>query len=535
MNSVSVDSNKLKSLFGAYYDRRMFRILLLGIISGFPWVLIASALSLWLKEEGLSKSTISWAGLIFGVYAINFLWAPIVDRVRLPFLTNKIGHRKSIIMSMQLIILISLVLWSILNPTQNLALIIGIGLIIAISSATQDITIDALRIEQINQNESSSMAAGAAMAVVGWWTGYKLGGFICLWIAEKLEIAGIENYWQLTFIFLTGIIILSNILLNFIPESNKKRFQDIKTKDISNTNLDSIIKAGHLFLSIGALCLLIGYSFDKIWFTNGSFAFFIISILFYISSQDVKQFGKDFAISRLFLYLNNVVANPLSSFFKNNTLKIGIYILAFIFLFKVGEAFMGRMSIVFYKEVGFSKGDIAIFSKGLGWVTTIVFTLIGGAIAMRAGIIKILLFAGIAMAGTNLLFSLLDWYVANEDLHFYFYLKLPIFNWWWLSSTDALFGFAVIIDDLASAFSTVAFVTFISLLVDRSFTATQYALLASVGTAGRTLLASFSGTMVEGLGNDWSLFFIITAIMVIPSLICLLVIKNKLNISEKIN
>ena len=187
MSSVSLDSNKLKTLFGAYYDRRMFRILLLGIISGFPWVLIGSALSLWLKEEGLSRSTIGWAGLIFGVYAINFLWAPIIDRLKLPFLTNKIGHRKSIIIFMQTIILVSLILWSTLEPTQNLALVIGIGLAIAISSATQDITIDALRIEQINKEETSSMAAGAAMAVVGWWTGFKLGGFICLEIAERLH------------------------------------------------------------------------------------------------------------------------------------------------------------------------------------------------------------------------------------------------------------------------------------------------------------------------------------------------------------
>ncbi|MEK9886343.1 MAG: MFS transporter, partial [Pelagibacteraceae bacterium] len=159
----------------AYYDKRMIRILLLGAISGFPWVLIGSALSLWLKEEGLDRSTIGWAGLIFGVYAINFLWAPIIDRLRIPFLTNKIGHRKSIILFMQVIILVCLIIWSILEPTQNLALIIGVGLAIAISSATQDITIDALRIEQINKEETSSMAAGAAMAVVGWWTGYKLG------------------------------------------------------------------------------------------------------------------------------------------------------------------------------------------------------------------------------------------------------------------------------------------------------------------------------------------------------------------------
>ena len=511
MSSVSLDSNKLKNLFGAYYDRRMFRILLLGIISGFPWVLIGSALSLWLKEEGLSRSTIGWAGLIFGVYAINFLWAPIIDRLKLPFLTNKIGHRKSIIIFMQTIILISLILWSTLEPTQNLALVIGIGLAIAISSATQDITIDALRIEQINKEETSSMAAGAAMAVVGWWTGFKLGGFICLEIAERLEISGVENYWQITFIFLMAIIVLSNIGLSFIPESNKERFQNMANLDKSSSNVGSLINASYLFAAVGALCILVGQFFDKTWFTNGGYTFLVIAFSFYVFSFYTKKYGENSIVSQSFFYLNNVVANPLSSFFKNNGVKIGISILAFVFLFKIGEAFLGRMSLVFYKEIGFSKGDIAIFSKALGWVTTIFFTLIGGAIAMRSGIIKTLIIAGIAMAVTNILFSVLAW----------------------AGPSKGLFALAVILDDLAAAFATVAFVAFISLMVDRSFTATQYALLASVGTAGRTLLASSSGAMVDGLGGNWGLFFIITAVMVIPSLICLVLIKDKLNIPDK--
>ena len=135
-----------------YRDIRMLRILLLGAISGFPWVLIASSLSLWLKEEGLSRSTIGWAGLIFGVYAFNYLWAPLVDRIQIPYLSKKIGHRRGWIVLMQLIILLSLLIWSVINPTQNLALLIGVGLIIATASATQDITVDALRIEQINAN-----------------------------------------------------------------------------------------------------------------------------------------------------------------------------------------------------------------------------------------------------------------------------------------------------------------------------------------------------------------------------------------------
>jgi len=189
----------LSESFSVYFEKRMARILLLGIISGFPWVLIGSSLSLWLKEDGLSRSTIGWAGLIFAVYAFNYLWAPIIDRIRIPWLTNKIGHRRGWIVTMQAIILISLICWSIIDPTTNLALVITVGLIIAVASATQDITVDALRIEQIGKNEGSSMQAGAAMAVVGWWTGYKLGGVIALNAAEYLQQAGLKIIGKLLF------------------------------------------------------------------------------------------------------------------------------------------------------------------------------------------------------------------------------------------------------------------------------------------------------------------------------------------------
>ena len=210
----------LESL-SVYKDIRMLRILLLGSISGFPWVLIASSLSLWLKEEGLSRSTIGWAGLIFAVYAFNYLWAPIIDRIQVPLLTKKLGHRRGWIVLMQIAILISLLIWSIINPTQNLALLITVGLIIAIASATQDITVDALRIEQINENEGKSLAAGAAMAVVGWWTGYKLGGVIALFTAEYFENLGIIDYWQATFLILGIVIIFCNIGLIPTPQDNQ--------------------------------------------------------------------------------------------------------------------------------------------------------------------------------------------------------------------------------------------------------------------------------------------------------------------------
>ena len=429
-----------------YYDNRMLRILLLGAISGFPWVIIGSALSLWLKDYELSRSTIGWAGLIFSVYAINFLWAPLIDRIKIPILTDKIGHRKSWIITLQSIILLCLITWSLLNPVNNLEIIIFFGLLIAISSASQDITIDALRIEQIAASEKASMAAGASIAVVGWWTGYKIGGMLTLFVADYFETLGLINYWQLTFIFICIVIFLFNIGLLLIPEDTSNKRQIAQKQDQEK------------FSSVGF----------SAWFVS-------------------------------------TILSPLSSFFRKNGLSISLLIIGFIFLFKIGEAFLGRMSIIFYDEMGFSKSDIAVYSKGLGWITTIVFTLIGGWFSIKSGVVRALFISGVAMAITNVMFSFMAWSEKSE----------------------LLFAAAVILDDLAAAFATVAFVTFISLLVDRTYTATQYALLASLGTAGRTLMASSSGSLVDWLQGDWGTFFIITALMVIPSLILLWFIRNK--------
>ena len=360
---------------------------------------------------------------------------------------------------MQSIILISLICWSLINPTTNLALVISVGLIIAIASATQDITVDALRIEQIGEDEGKSMQAGAAMAVVGWWTGYKLGGVIALNAAEFFENLGLTNYWQLTFLILGIVIIGCNIGLMFIKEpqpTDRKENQKLTDKMIE------------------------------------------------------EKLGSSSVMTKVIAWLTGTIIGPVISFFKKNGFKIAIAILGFVFLFKIGEAFLGRMSVIFYKEIGFTKTDIALYSKGLGWITTVIFTLLGGLFAIRSGVIKAMFVSGILMASTNLLFSLLAWYGKSE----------------------ILFAVAVIFDDMAAAFATVAFVAFISMLVDRTYTATQYALLSSIGTAGRTTLAASSGALVDWLNGDWGIFFLITAVMVIPSLIFLYMIKDKLKLND---
>jgi PAT family beta-lactamase induction signal transducer AmpG len=348
-----------------------------------------------------------------------------------------------------------LVIWSFSDPAANLAIVIAVALMIAIASATQDISVDALRIEQVGEDEGNVMAAGAAVAVVGWWTGFKLGGAATLFLAQWFEQAGVVDYWQATFLVLGLVIVASNLALMFVPEAKHRISFTTKGQTLPGSNAST----GHL------------------------------------------QFLK-----RLCAWLADTLVAPLLSFFRRNGIPIALAVLGFIFLFKIGEAFLGRMSIVFYKEIGFSKNDIAVYSKGLGWVTTVAFTILGGLFAVRAGLVRAMFLAGFLMAATNLLFSLLAWSGKSE----------------------ALFAFAVVMDDLTGAFATVTFVAFISMLVDRSYTATQYALLASIGTAGRTLFASSSGAMVDWLNGDWGLFFIITAAMVTPSLICLWMIRHRL-------
>ena len=448
-----------------YFEKRMARILLLGIIQGFPFVLIYTALSLWLRDNDFSRSQVGFLSLIGVVYGFNWLWAPLVDRIRIPWLTNIIGHRRSWIVIMQLIILFSLISWGLIDPKENIWIVGLVGLIIAIASATQDIVTDALRIEQIGKTEGHSMSAGAGVMVIGWFTGYKIGGVITLFTADYFENLGIQNYWQITFLILTVIIVACNIALMFVSEKR------------TEVQLEQ----------------------------NKTDQFF------------VDKLGSSNSITNILAWIMGTITGPFISFFKSKGVKIGLYIIIFLFLFKIGEAFLGKMSIVFYDDMGFSKRDIAIYSKGYGWVITVVFTIIGSLFAIRSGVVKGMIIAGILMASTNLLFSALAWYGKSE----------------------LLFATAIILDEITSAVSTVVFVAFISLLVDRTYTATHYALMASLATFGKNVFSAFSGFVVdkleflntpENLHNDWVIFFIITTLMVIPSLIFLWFIKNKLKL-----
>ena len=443
----------------AYKDIRILQILLIGTMSGLPWVLIGSVMTLWLKDEGLSRSAIGLFGYVFTVFAINFLWAPLIDVIRIPFLSARIGQRKAWILTMQVVIFFASIVMYFIPAQTSLVYMAATALVIATAAATQDIAIDALRIELVAKSEQALVVIAAAMATAGWYTGYNAGGALALYAVASLKEMGVEQPWNLIYVLMTALIVLTSIGLMLIPEkSAQKRIHEQR-------------QARAAMYSDWRQRAYIGH------YTATYVARFV-----------------------------SLVWKPLADFFYRNGVQLSLLILGFIFLFKVGEAFLGRMSLLFYSEVGFSEVQIATYSKLIGWGSIIVFSIIGSLFSVRFGLFKGLIICGIAMAATNLLFALLA--SVGPDTR--------------------LFAFAVIGDQFTTAISTVAFVAFISQLCGRVYTATQYALLASLGNLSRTTLSAHSGQLVDFLGGDWFRFFILTTVMVIPSLVLLYLARHKL-------
>ncbi|MEC8450776.1 MAG: MFS transporter [Pseudomonadota bacterium] len=419
-----------------FNDKRYLSIFLFGISSGFPWIMIGSVLSAWLKDEGLSRSAIGLFGIIFATYSFNFLWSPLVDKIKPPLL----GQRRGWIFAMQGCVVLLCLVMSQLTADQDLFYVALIGLLIAIASATQDIAIDGFRIDCIAQDDKDGMSAASSVATAGWWTGYGGLGAIPFFLADMTSWTWPNIYLLLG--ALMALLMCATYLANE-PQIDRE------------------------------------------------------ALLEKITAKDTKQ-------SPVFHWIQTTLVTPFAEFFNRNGVKLAASFLLFIFLFKIGEAFLGRMSIVFYKEIGFSNSDIATYSKLLNWWVTIVFSLLGGLVNIRYGIYRGLMIAGVAMAASNLLFAL----IAQTG------------------PSTSLLAITVIVDGFTGAWSTVAMVAFISLLCNRAFSATQYALMASLSVAGRTLVASSSGFIVDSLEGNWSLFFILTAVMVIPSLCFLYSIRH---------
>ncbi|MEZ5491418.1 MAG: MFS transporter [Gammaproteobacteria bacterium] len=424
-------------------DIRYLNILLLGFCSGFPWVLHGSVLTLWLQQSGLSRSAIGFVGAIATVYAINWVWAPFVDRIRLPLLFSRLGQRRSWMVLCQLVIMVAIAVLSKTDPATNLGLVSMMALLVAISSATLDISVDAYRITIFSREEmDEKMPYAAAVSTTGWWAGYGfIGGAVAVALGgESIGMAWSEVYLTLAFLYL---LLIGMIL--YVPEP-----------ETAPDDRDSPTDVG-------------GVRFQ------------------------------------LMPWVQSYLMEPFRDFFNRCGVQLALSVLLLLLVFRLGEGMLGRMSLVFYVEIGFSTDQISFYSKFFGGLVTAVFSLLAAALNTRFGVIKGLFFAGVAMAAANLLYALLAVVGANGNL-----LMLTL-----------------LIDNFFQAFATVAFISFISYFTSRTYTGTQYALMASISNFGRTTLAAGSGAVVDFLNGDWAFFFILTTLMVIPGL-CLLLWVSRL-------
>jgi MFS transporter, PAT family, beta-lactamase induction signal transducer AmpG len=441
MSEVAAAPASFRHALQQYYDRRLLFIFILGCSSGFPWVLIGSAMSGWLKDANLSRAAIGYFGSVTAVYALNFLWAPLVDRVRMPWLYQKVGQRRSWVLTMQSMVALLTFAIAFTNPALSLLWTSLLALLIGLFAATMDVAIDGYRIDIIG-NEPSKLPAAAAMSVAGWWTGYSLPGYFAFHYADVIG-------WPTVYLGLAVMLALLATVTLLIKEPV--------------TNRDLLQQ----------------------------------------KSAERYQHSTQHPVT---LWLLVTVVEPFAEFFRRNGLWLSVSLIVFILTFKLGEAFLGRMSIQFYREVGFSNEQIAEYSKLIGWGATLAFTLLGSLLNVRFGVIKGLMLGGITMAGSNLMFAWIAQVGPDENLLLW----------------------TILLDNFTTAFSIVAFVAFLTSFTGVAFSASQYALLASIGNFARTSMASFGGALVDMLDGNWTLFFLMTSLMVIPALLLLLLIARML-------
>tara|TARA_B100000609_G_scaffold82551_1_gene65887 strand:+ start:1942 stop:3396 length:1455 start_codon:yes stop_codon:yes gene_type:complete len=454
----------------------------LGFSAGLPIMLVFSTLSVWLVKAGIERSTVtlfSWAGF---AYSFKFLWSPIVDKYEIPFLKN-FGHRRSWLLATQILIFISIILASYSNPQNNLKFMAVTIILIAFFSATQDIVIDAFRIESAPENKQGPLSS---MYLAGYRIAMIVSGAGSLWLASFL---GGENYQQNTWkqvyqtISLFMIIGLMCTLISQEPNiKSKKKINQLSQIKFALSTLLSII-----------VFFIVFFNFPKV--NNLDYIFIFIFNLIKILLSFITSLFTLYALEKInFLpkkQSEDIFIKPITNFFVRYK-KVAIIILLLIGLYRIADVVMGVMANIFYLEKGYEIKDIATFSKFFGLIATIFGGFLGGFIAMKFGTYRALLIGAITAALTNVLFAFLA--IAEKNL---IYLATIIMA-----------------DNLASGFAGAAFVVYLSSLTSIRFTATQYALFSSLMLFIPKLIAGYSGAIVDVI--NYPFFFIFTAILGLP-------------------
>lgn len=412
--------------FRVYLEPASLRMLALGFSAGLPLLLVLGTLSFWLREAGISRTTIgqlSWVGLAYG---FKWAWAPLVDRLPIPLLTRALGRRRSWLLLSQLAIAAGLVGMALQDPKVALQPLVWCALLVAFASATQDIALDAFRIESADAERQAALAAT-------YQTGYRLAmiwaGAGALWLAARAEVPDASAYqqaaWRTAYLVMAGSTLVGLLTVLLSPEPARRELPPAR------------------------------------------------------SAAE---------------WLHGTLVAPFADFLGRYGWQAAL-VLALIAVYRISDVVMGIMANPFYVDMGYSKDEVAAVTKVYGVVMTLAGAFVGGVLALRLGVMRVLMLGAVLSAASNLLFA-------------------------WLGTRGHDVSALIVViaaDNLSSGIASAAFIAYLSSLTNVSYSATQYALFSSLMLLLPKWLAGFSGAFVDAHG--YGTFFLGTAALGVPVLL----------------
>ena len=475
-----------------FFTEKPLKMVMLGFSSGLPILLVFSTLSVWLTKAGIERSTVtlfSWAGF---AYAFKFLWSPLIDKISIPFFSS-MGHRRSWLILTQCLIIFSLILTSANDPQNNIYITAVCITLVAFFSATQDIIIDAYRIESVDQKLQGSLSS---TYIAGYRIGMLVGGAGSLWLASFWGADVYEhNVWRKVYLTMS-LLMFIGIIANLVSHEPKR-------KRIYSNKKNLHIK---FFLNILISVIIFVFVYSNLInpFNDKNLLSFFYTILKLIISFLFSSLYIFFLIKLNFQdrsIIKDSYFNPIKNFIDRYG-KLALLILLLISLYRMADVVMGVMANIFYLEKGYSISEIATYSKFFGVFATILGGLLGGYFAMRFGTMITLFIGALIASSSNLLFA-------------------------WLATTDANIKYLISVitaDNISSGFAGAAFVIYLSGLTSIRFTATQYALFSSLMLFLPKLIAGYSGAWVDVMG--YQTYFITTALIGVPVLLLIIYVSK---------
>lgn len=509
----NIESTFSKNNFKQYLQPEVLRLLFLGFSAGLPILLIFSSLSLWLNEAGLEKKLItmfSWAAL---GYSFKFLWAPLVDQLPLPFLSKRLGQRRSCLLLSQLGIIAAIILMACTDPTNGtdaLKVMAYAAVLLGFSSATQDITIDAYRIESANDDIQALLAS---TYIVGYRIGMIAAGAGALYLAAyfgSTKETYIYSAWRNSYFIMAALMLIGVATTLVIPRPKRR-----KPSENHYTNMEHL--RYFLLFVIGFIVFITAYRYLNQpigelktvlseLISNNRLTGFITKTSRLLSAL-ITMLVAMIALSKIgfskYELLEDGIIFPVKDFFNRYGLSLALLLLSLIGLYRISDIVLGVISNLFYQDLGFSKNQIATAVKTYGLIMTLFGGVWGGMLALKYGVLRILLLGAALSALTNLLFIAL----SNKP-------------------SIGMLYFVVSADNLSAGLASAAFIAFLSSLTNIKFTATQYALFSSIMTFFPKILGGYSGTIVEA--TSYETFFTITALLGLPVILLILFAGKKL-------